>query len=83
MIGPRFYGDWPVPAAIVEAACTLGAPLHRLGMQFDFTPSQPTWSWRGRAMSLEGLCWPAGATAAQLRNISLALAALESFDPAC
>jgi dihydrofolate synthase / folylpolyglutamate synthase len=79
---PAFYGDWPAPAAIVEAAGTLGAPLHRLGMQFDFTPSQPTWSWRGRALSLEGLRWPAGATGAQLRNISLALAALESFDPA-
>ena len=76
-----FYGDWPVPGAIREVADRIGAQLNSLGHEYDFTPAVPAWNWRGRKMAIESLAWPKGATAAQLRNISLALAALESFDP--
>ena len=80
---PGFYGDWPVPAAVERGRRTIGAELHCLGEQFDFTPSQPTWSWRGEnRVTLEGLQYPPAATVAQLRNVSVVLAALERYDPA-
>jgi dihydrofolate synthase/folylpolyglutamate synthase len=79
---PGFYGDWPVPDAVRRVAAERGAVLHCLGEQFDFTPSRPGWAWRGREVVLENLAWPPAATAAQLRNISVALAALEQYDPA-
>lgn len=79
---PAFFGDWPVPQAVRHAARATGAHLHCLGEQFDFTPSLPLWSWRGAGMQLDGLAYPPAATAAQLRNISGVLAAIEQFDPA-
>jgi dihydrofolate synthase/folylpolyglutamate synthase len=69
-----------VPDAVAVAAASLGTPLRQLGVDFDFTPSRPAWSWRGQALALGGLAWPIGAVAAQLRNVSVALAALEQFD---
>lgn len=79
---PAFYGDWPAPAAIRHVAGEKGAALHCLGEQFDFTPARPYWAWRGAALALEGLAYPPAATAAQLRNLSVALAALEQYDRA-
>ncbi len=75
-----FYGDWPVPEAIRRTARERGAILRCLGEQFDFTPSRPWWEWRGERATLAGMAYPAGATVAQLRNISIALAAMEQFD---
>ncbi len=75
-----FYGDWPVPDAIRRAALERGAALRCLGEQFDFTPSRPCWTWRGERRSLTGLAYPPAATAAQLRNVSVALAAIEQHD---
>jgi dihydrofolate synthase/folylpolyglutamate synthase len=77
---PAFYGDWPVPASVADAARRLQAPLHCLGRDFDFTPAQPLWSWRGTGAAVEGLAYPHAAVAAQLRNVSLVLAAIEQFD---
>lgn len=79
---PAFYGDWPVPGALRAAAVEIGARLHCLGEHFDFTPSRPTWSWRGQALEFDGLQYPPAATDAQLRNISLVLAAVECHAPA-
>jgi dihydrofolate synthase/folylpolyglutamate synthase len=78
---PGFYGDWPVPAAIRRAARDLGADLHCLGEQFDFTPSRPNWSWRGHQVVCDGLHYPPAATTAQLRNASVVLAAIEHYQP--
>jgi dihydrofolate synthase/folylpolyglutamate synthase len=75
-----FYGDWPAPDAVRRAAAATGARLHCLGERYDFTPSRPTWSWRGQAATLTGLAWPHAASLAQLRNASLVLAALEQHD---
>jgi dihydrofolate synthase/folylpolyglutamate synthase len=78
---PAFFGDWPVPQSVRRVAAGTGARLHWLGEHWDFTPSQPEWAWRGRAVTLEHLRWPPAATMAQLRNVSLVLAALELHDP--
>jgi dihydrofolate synthase/folylpolyglutamate synthase len=78
---PGFYGDWPVPAAVRQVAAGLRSELHCLGEQFDFTPSQPLWSWRGERRVIEGLHYPPAATSAQLRNVSIVLAVLERHDP--
>ena len=43
---------------------------------------RPAWAWRGEARTLEGLRYPPAATAAQLRNVSVVLAAIERHDPA-
>lgn len=77
---PGFYGDWPVPASLRRIAAERGAGLRCLGEHFDFTPSRPAWSWRGAATLLDGLAWPPAATVAQLRNVSVVLAALEQHD---
>lgn len=74
---PVLYGDWPVPQAIRDAAAACGAHLRCLGEHFDFTPAHPRWIWRSLQTVIDGLIYPPGATAAQLRNISVALAALE------
>jgi dihydrofolate synthase/folylpolyglutamate synthase len=76
-----FYGDWPAPDAVRRAAEATGARLHCLGELYDFTPSTPTWSWRGQATTLDGLAWPRAASLAQLRNASLVLAVLEQYRP--
>lgn len=79
---PVIFGDWPVPRAIRSVAADLGARLHSLGTHFDFTPDRPQWRWRGASAACAGLPWPAGASLAQLRNSSAALAAIEQFDAA-
>jgi dihydrofolate synthase/folylpolyglutamate synthase len=79
---PGFYGDWPVPLAIEARAREIGAELHRLGAEFDFTPGRPTWSWRGQQCSIDGLRYAPAMTPAQLRKASVVLAAIERLDPA-
>ncbi len=78
---PVFFGDEPVPDNIrAQAVCT-GAVLSCLGEDFGFTAGNGSWSWKGRQSSLAGLSRSSGMTGAQLRNVSLVLAALESCDP--
>jgi dihydrofolate synthase/folylpolyglutamate synthase len=79
---PGFYGDWPVPRSLRAAAAACGAELRCLGHDFDFTPSRPSWSWRGQRLSIDGLAWPPAGALAQLRNASVVLAALEQHEPA-
>jgi dihydrofolate synthase/folylpolyglutamate synthase len=76
---PAYYGDHPVPSAIRQRALALGAPLRSLGEGFGFTPGQKAWTWSGRQTTLPHLACPPYATPAQLRNASVALAALEDF----
>jgi dihydrofolate synthase/folylpolyglutamate synthase len=76
---PAYFGDRAVPAAIRDRARVLGAPLRSLGNGFDFRRRSRSWAWQGRGHAIEGLAYPPGATAAQLRNVSLALAVLEDY----
>lgn len=77
---PAFYGDVRVPAAISERAAAVGAPLSCLGQQFSYVRNAASWDWLGAAVSVAQLPLPAGNGEEQLRNISVALAALESYN---
>jgi dihydrofolate synthase/folylpolyglutamate synthase len=79
---PAFYGDMQVPAPISERAAEVGAPLSCLGQQFSYVRNAANWDWFGAVASVAQLPLPAGEGEEQLRNISVALAALESYDPA-
>ena len=79
---PAFYGDQPVPAAVRDRAAAVGAPLASLGEQFRCIANATNWDWYGEALAIRELPLPAGWGPEQLRNISVALAALEAFDPA-
>lgn len=79
---PAFYGDEPCPEAILSRARDLGAGLHCYGRDYDYETGEDTWTWRGESVELVGLPQPDVADGAQLRNLSLALAAIEIFDPA-
>ena len=76
---PAFYGDQPVPNAVVTRAAEAGAPLIALGQQYSYSDDGDTWSWRGLEVELKGLAFPPGRGAEQLRNISLGLAVIEQY----
>ena len=79
---PAFYGDEPVPDGFRQAARSIGADLSCFDVEFGYTTDDHgTWTWRGLGTKLEGLPRPPMADSAQLRNISLALAAVEACDP--
>lgn len=77
---PAFFGDTQVPQSIVECSRRLHTDLARLGDDFGYSIGHGEWSWRGAENVLEGLDFPAVADDAQLRNVSLALAAVEAYD---
>ena len=76
---PAFYGDQPVPNAVVTRAAEAGAPLIALGQQYSYSDDGDSWSWRGLEFELQGLAFPPGRGAEQLRNISLGLAVIEQY----
>lgn len=85
---PAFYGDQPVPAAILRHAAEAGALLAVAGTDFWYQPGgaagtagMRNWSWQGTARRLSGLEAPPHWTAAQFRNASLVLAALAVLEP--
>ena len=77
---PAFFGDKPAPQSIVDRARELNTRLYRLGSDFDYEPGDLSWAWHGKAHSLAGLNYPIVADGAQMRNISLVLAAVEAHD---
>ncbi len=80
---PALYGDEPVPQAVTGRAAKLGADLLLAGHDFGFRRAAAgRWCWRGPGMALDALPIPAPGDDAQLRNASLALAALASLDAA-
>jgi len=79
---PAFYGDEPVPDGFRQTAKAIGACLSCFGAGFEYAlDNGDTWTWRGAATVLEGLSRPPLADSAQMRNISLAMAAIEACDP--
>ncbi|MGI9308846.1 MAG: bifunctional folylpolyglutamate synthase/dihydrofolate synthase [Gammaproteobacteria bacterium] len=58
-----------------------GAELHCLEESFSYSATADSWSWTGRTTTVSQLPLPEPASAAQLRNRSVVLAAVECFDP--
>jgi len=79
---PAFYGDEPVPEGVLQTAREIGVPVSSCGIDFAYARDHDgTWTWRGAAQVLAGLPQPAMADSAQMRNVSLGLAAVEACDP--
>jgi dihydrofolate synthase/folylpolyglutamate synthase len=78
---PGFFGDRDCPQPIEASANQLGTRLNRLGRDFDCQVNGDRWAWRGAEKSLPELPLPDFADAAQLSNLSLALAAVEAYEP--
>jgi dihydrofolate synthase/folylpolyglutamate synthase len=79
---PAFYGDECVPESIRQQAKGLNAPLGCLGETYRVTQHSTGWDWEGASVVLRNLPWPPARSAAQIRNQAVALAALESCEPA-
>lgn len=74
---PAVLGSREMPASIAAEAQRLGAPLFRLGQDFDWRRDGERWSWRGRSSSYENLPRPALHGELQFDNASAVLCALE------
>jgi dihydrofolate synthase/folylpolyglutamate synthase len=74
---PAIFGSREMPASIAAAARQLGAPLYRLGQDFDWRGEDERWSWRGRATNYDNLPRPALHGELQFDNASSVLCALE------
>jgi dihydrofolate synthase/folylpolyglutamate synthase len=74
---PAIFGSREMPASIAAAARQLGAPLYRLGQDFDWRGADEQWSWRGRATNHDNLPRPALHGELQFDNASSVLCALE------
>lgn len=72
----------PVPV-LAEIAKTVGAPVKRLGLEFDYRRVDGgDWDFEGSRWKLPGLPQPALAGDTQFSNAATALAALEELEPA-
>jgi dihydrofolate synthase/folylpolyglutamate synthase len=72
----------PVPV-LAEIAEAVGAPVKRLGVEFDYRRGDGGgWDFKGRRWNLPALPQPALAGNTQFSNAAAALAALEELEPA-
>jgi len=81
---PAFYGDERVPDGFTQTAQAIGARLSCFGADFGYTQDQNNdlaWTWQGATRVLADLSLPPLSDPVQMRNISLALAAVEACDP--
>ncbi len=79
---PAVLGSRDLPGVLELTAGGLGAPLKRLGREYDFTGDSGRWRYRGTRWDLSELPPPALRGEAQYRNAAAALAALEELHPA-
>ncbi len=79
---PAVLGSRDMPDVLERTAEALGAPLKRLGREYDFTRDAGAWRYRGARWDLPALPPPALRGEAQYRNAAAALAALEELSPA-
>lgn len=78
---PAVLGSRVRPAALEAHARAVGAPLKRLGTEFDFERRGAGWLFRGMRWHLEHLPPPALRGERQFENAATALAALEELPP--
>ena len=74
---PALFGDGDPPRRLVEHAHAIGAELQILGRDFGFEVFDRQWEFRGRRGPKRALPMPALRGAWQLKNASVALAALD------
>jgi dihydrofolate synthase/folylpolyglutamate synthase len=68
-----------MPGIVEEIARELGAPLKRLGAEYDYSPEAGHWRFRGTRWDLPHLPAPALLGGAQYANAATAIAALEEI----
>jgi dihydrofolate synthase/folylpolyglutamate synthase len=76
---PAVLAEPAPPASVAAHAQAIGAPLLRIGQEFDYAREDGQWSFRGPAGRTSGLPFPALGGRVQLQNASAALAALETL----
>jgi dihydrofolate synthase/folylpolyglutamate synthase len=74
---PALFGDFDAPQRLVEHAQSIGADLQILGRDFRFERHEHHWDFIGRHGAKRALPMPALRGAWQLKNASVALAALD------
>ena len=78
---PAVLGSSQLPRVLEEQARALGAPLKRLGNEFDFSRRGERWHYRGPRWDLDDLPAPALVGEVQYANAATAIAALEELGP--
>ena len=76
---PAVLGSLALPGVLEELARTIGAPLKRLGKEFDFSRRGERWRYRGSRWDLDDLPAPALAGDIQYANAATAIAAVEEL----
>jgi dihydrofolate synthase/folylpolyglutamate synthase len=79
---PAVLGSRDMPGVLESTALELGAPLKRLGREYDYAQHANHWHYRGARWDLPELPPPALRGETQYRNAAAALAALEALSPA-
>jgi len=76
---PAVLGSRSLPGVLEDEARALGAPLKRLGVEFDFSRLGERWRYRGSRWNLDDLPAPALVGDVQYANAATAIAALEEL----
>lgn len=80
---PLVIGDPDPPRGLLDAAREHGAVTIAIGIRFDFERAGDGWHWLGHGRRLRDLPLPALIGGYQVRNASVALAALEQAGLSC
>jgi dihydrofolate synthase / folylpolyglutamate synthase len=78
---PAVLGSREMPAALEICAQAVGAPLKRLGIEYEFAKQAPGWHYRGPRWDLPELPPPALLGDTQFSNAAAAIAAVEELAP--
>ncbi|MDR2239306.1 MAG: bifunctional tetrahydrofolate synthase/dihydrofolate synthase [Zoogloeaceae bacterium] len=76
---PAIVGDPQPPRSLLDHAAAIGADLRRLGQEFGYQAGEGQWMYWSDRGRRGGLAYPALRGAVQLRNASMAIAALEAL----
>ena len=79
---PAIFGSRSIPRSVQKCAAACGAPLRRLGVDFDFVERADGWDYVGFGSRRRELPLPALAGGMQLGNAATALAVLDAAEPA-
>jgi dihydrofolate synthase/folylpolyglutamate synthase len=79
---PAIFGGRQVPRSVVASASAVGARLRRIGDDFDYVERADGWDYVGIGSRRRELPLPVLQGSAQLGNAAVALAILESAEPA-